>query len=121
MEATPNDHAHPPPPAAPVPDPATGERLARIEATLAALVPTSHAQAQAHTEARLSRPDDVQQQVQAALRQADRDRTERESRDQAKQAAESLDARLKKLEETKPESVIRGIERFMGWTGPAGG
>src|SRR6516162_9067746 len=60
----------PPPPATPPgPDPATQARLDRMEAMLTAALPLTHAQAQAHTERRLDRPDEVREQVQAALRQ----------------------------------------------------
>jgi len=92
-----------------------------MEAMLAAGLPTTHAQAQAHTEARLSRPDEVREQVQAALRQAEHDRTAKERADQAKADHETLAGRVKALEEIKPGTVVRGIERFMGWAGPHDG
>jgi hypothetical protein len=93
-----------------------------MEAMLTAALPLTHAQAQAHTERRLDRPDEVREQVQAALRQAEHDRTAKERADQAKADHETLASRVKALEETRPGTgVVRAVERFMGWAGPDGG
>jgi hypothetical protein len=107
----------PPPPAQPPaagPDPETSARLGAIERTLAALVPTSHAQAQAHTEQRLSRPDEVEQQVAAALRQARIDAKNDAEAQEAKAHREDMTKRVAALE-TAPRAAVRGIEKFMGW------
>lgn len=108
--------APPNPAPAPGPDPETSARLGAIERTLAALVPTSHAQAQAHTEDRLSRPDEVQQQVRAALRQASKETAADQERQAAAQHREETSKRIAALEQ-KPTAAVRPIEKFMGWGG----
>lgn len=111
--------AQPPaqPPAPAQHDGSTDERLTRIENALAALVPGSHAQAQAHTERRLDRPSTVAEQVQAELAKA----REKQQREEAEAARASELAGLKQtvaqLAEKPPEPPVRAVTRLMWGTG----
>lgn len=112
---TPPDPAAPPAaPAAPTAD--VDARLGRIETTLAALSGQLHPAAQAHTERRLERPQRIEEQVEAALRQAEADRQAQADKADLAKFREDTTKALKELRETKPgQAVARPVEKLMGW------
>jgi len=91
-------------------------RLSGIERSLAELGARLHPGAQAHTEARLDRPQMVADQVDAALRQADETRRRAEADAQTKTTIDGLAAEVKKLRETPPAQAVRPLTALM-WGG----
>ena len=100
-------------PPAPPPDPGVSSRLDRIETTLSAITASLHTRAAEHTENKLDRPQTVAEQVDAALRQADKDRQSKAAQDATAKTLGDLAATVKELKETRPGPPVRGIETVM--------
>ena len=108
---TPPDPAAPP--AAPAPAADVDARLGRIEATLSALSGQLHPAAQAHTERRLERPQRIEEQVEAALRQAEADRQAQADKADLAKFRTDTETALRELRETKPAQAVRGLTKAM--------
>ena len=103
----------PDPAAAPAAAPAdVSARLDRLEGMITGLGARLHPAAQAHTEARLERPNLIEHQVEAALRQAEEDRKRREADSATAGAITDLKNQVKELRETKPaQAAVRPITK----------
>lgn len=101
------------PPAAPAPAADVDARLGRIEATVSALAANLHPAAQAHTERRLERPQRIEEQVEAALRQAEKDRQAEADKADLAKFRKDTETALNELRETKPAAAVRGVTRAM--------
>ena len=98
------------------------DRISRVEHAIdrladqvAKLIPTSHAQAQAHTERRLDRPSSVEEQVASALAQAREAERAETDRAEGRKHRETTATRLARLEEQPPAPAVRAVESLMGW------
>ena len=98
------------------------DRISRVEHAIdrladqvAKLVPTSHAQAQAHTERRLDRPSSVEEQVRSALAQARAAEQADAERAESRKHRDTVTAELAKLKEKPPAPAVRAVESLMGW------
>jgi len=87
------------------------DRLDKLAAAVARLVPGSHAEAQQRTEQRLDRPSTVEEQVAAELAKRDQKAAADRDRESARADSEDTKTRLAKLEEARPEPPITWAER----------
>lgn len=94
-------------------------RLSGIEQSLADLGARLHPAAQAHTQAHLERPQAIEEQVAAAIRQADESRRRSEADKATKSTLETLTADVAKLKETPPAAQLRAATRVMWGKGRA--
>ena len=92
---------------------AVEDKLDRLAAAVARLVPGSHREAEQRTEDRLDRPSTVEEQVRAELAKRDRQAAEQKAADEAKSERESIREQLAKLQETAPAPPERRATRFM--------
>lgn len=92
------------------------QRLSGIEQTLAGLSARFHPAAQAHTEARLERPQMIEDQVAAAVRQAQASQAREAADKETRTTIDSLTAEVKKLKETPPAAALRPVTAMM-WGG----
>jgi hypothetical protein len=91
------------------------DRVDKLAQAVAAMVPGSHAAAQQRTEDRLDRPSSVEDQVAAALQQADADRAEQERRARIDGDLTQVKTDLAQLREQPPRPPVPRRRTFLGW------
>lgn len=102
--------------------PGDGARLDRLEQRIETiadavnrLLPGSHADAQQRTEDRLSRPDDVQEQVRAELERRDKAAADKAAADAERKEREDLRTQVARLSEQPPQPQTPRRTKMLGW------
>lgn len=90
-------------------------RVASIAEAVNRLLPGSHGEAQQRTEARLDRPNDVQEQVRAELARRDKEAADQAAADTARQEQENLKTQVARLSEQPPQPQVPRRTKILGW------
>ena len=91
------------------------DRVDKLAQAVAGLVPGSHAQAEQRTADRLDRPSSVEEQVAAALQQAQADQAEQERRARIDGQLSDVQTRLAELHEQPPKPPVPRRRTLLGW------